>query len=73
MITNEQKVQVAKDRAISELDNLAKEGYWKCNQEKKDRIKLLGFFLSHNDKDDYTLSLALALNYINGEEEMYFE
>jgi hypothetical protein len=70
MITTEQKVQVAKDRAADELIDLVGDGYWNRTNEEKLRIQEIGRLLSLVDNSEETLT-ALD-SYINGEEELFF-
>ena len=70
-LTTEQIVQVAKDRAVTELTDLVGEGYWHLTEEDKQIVKEIGKLLSLPDNSKETL--ILLDSYINGEEEMYFK
>lgn len=70
MLTIEQKVQVAKDRAADELQCIVGDGYWNRTEEEKQQIREIGKLLSLPDNSVETLD-ALS-SYINGEEESFF-
>ena len=72
-ITDEQKVQVAKDRAADELADLVADGYWNCDDESKARAGRIGSLLAAPDADPATLRLADELCFLNGEESLFFE
>lgn len=70
MITIEQKVQVAKDRASDELSELVGDGYWNRTREEKCDIRKIAALIALPDNSAKTLA---ALNsYINGDEEQFF-
>ena len=70
MINTEQKIQVAKDRAIDELSDLVGDGYWNRSRQEKQYIREIGKLISLPDDSEETLT-ALD-SYINGEEELFF-
>ena len=72
-ITDEQKVQVAKDRAADELAELVGDGYWHCDDEDKARVGRIGSLLAAPDAEPATLRLADELGFLNGEESIFFE
>jgi hypothetical protein len=71
-ITVGQKVQVAKDRAADELNDLIStaHGYWNLDQQGKRQVKHIAKLISL--PDDSPETLRLMDSYINGEEEMFF-
>lgn len=73
MITTEQKVQVAKDRAIDSLIDIVhvKSGYWNLNNREKDILRKIARLISLPDNSQATLQELHE--YISGEEEMYFQ
>jgi len=86
MVTVIQQVQVAKDRAIDELSDIAKNGDGKINtrgkvvnfygnlsDEVKLRIHQIGYFLAATDDSERTLAIAKKMGFINGEEDLFFE
>lgn len=72
MITDEQRVQVAKDRAQGELAELVGDGYWHCDEDDKARVRLIGSLLAAPDAEPATLRLADELGFLNGEESIFF-
>ena len=73
MITTEQKVQVAKDRALDELMELfdSAHGYWNLTKVVKNEIREVCRLVSLPDNSQETLK-ALD-SYVNGEEDLFFQ
>ena len=73
MITTEQRVWVAKDRACDERTDIidSAKGYWNLTDENRGFVQKICRLLSLPDDCEETL-VALD-SYINGEEEFYYE
>jgi len=78
-ITREQRIQVAKDRALFDLADLADlnrgndntTGYWMMDDKRRVQIQKLASLISLPDNEEATESALGA--YIDGNEESYFE
>ena len=73
MVTDEQRVQVAKDRAADELAELVGMGYWHCDEDDKARVMQIGSLLAAADAEPETFRLAEELGFLNGKEDIFFE
>ena len=71
MITTKQRVQVAKDRAIDELHEMVGGGYWNLTDEERQQIIGLAGLISLPDDSEETLKALFQ--YVNDEEELFFE
>ncbi len=72
-ITTEQRVQVAKDRALDELQVVTGLGYLHMDAQHKIRLQALAGLLYIDDSHPCAYDMANSLNLINGEEYLYFE
>lgn len=64
------QVQVAKERALSELGSMP--SYLELTEVGRKRIRNIGRLLAAPDNSKETLQMASELNFIDGDEELYF-
>jgi len=66
----EERVMVAKDRALDDLINLTGDGYWHRTPEIRKQIRDIASKLAMPDNSKKTLKALRS--YINGEEHLFF-